>query len=73
MKDSLICNALYAKSLIDLLTLIELLSLKYLLISPDYHWDDIPLVEKISKKLSNAIIMYHNFVVFDNNFINNCY
>ncbi|MPM66200.1 hypothetical protein SDC9_113107 [bioreactor metagenome] len=31
---SLTCNALYAISLKDLLTLIELLSLKYLLISP---------------------------------------
>ena len=35
---SLYCMALYAKSRIDLLTLILLLSLKYLFISPNYHW-----------------------------------
>ena len=34
---SLNCIALYAKSLIDLLTLILLLSLRYLLTSPYYH------------------------------------
>ena len=34
---SFICIALYARSLTDLLTLIGLLSLRYLRTSPDYH------------------------------------